>query len=397
MTQVLAANTIYVPTQASTTVNVTASPPATPVVVNYSPAIGSLALTIVGPPGGAAASVLVAGPGGFNQVVTASHTWTNLTAGIYTVIGHPVTMSNVTYAAAGFLVTVPASPPAVTATVTYVLASGWLTLTVVGPPGGASANVSVTGPAGFSQVVTASQTLADLTPGAYVVAGLPVLVSNVPYAAPAATVHVTASLTPATTTLTYAIATGSLVFTASGLPEGTNDSASVTGPAGFSQVAHPNQVLAYLAPGTYTITPLPVVDWYATYTAPSTTLAVAASLGTASITYVYGPVLQLPQGTVGSEYGGCNYAPFATYCGYELGVAGGRGAPSWSWKAAPGSSLPPGVALHYQQFCGPPAGCGPVGTELITGRPTLAGTYSVVISATKGTIVTSHTFTITIN
>ena len=58
---------------------------------------------------------------------------------------------------------------------TSVPLQGALALTISGLPSGVAAQVSVTGPAGFSQAVTASQTLNALNPGSYTVIGARVI------------------------------------------------------------------------------------------------------------------------------------------------------------------------------------------------------------------------------
>lgn len=51
-----------------------------------------------------------------------------------------------------------------------------LTITITGLPDSASANVTVTGPDGFTQLITASRTLTDLAPGDYTIAAATVTV-----------------------------------------------------------------------------------------------------------------------------------------------------------------------------------------------------------------------------
>ena len=69
-----------------------------------------------------------------------------------------------------------------------------LTITITGLPDSASANVTVTGPDGFSQLVTASRTFADLAPGDYLIAATAVTVFGFRIVPEPATqvVHVTA-------------------------------------------------------------------------------------------------------------------------------------------------------------------------------------------------------------
>jgi hypothetical protein len=93
-----------------------------------------------------------------------------------------------------------------------------------------------------------------------------------------------------------------------------------------------------------------------------------------------------PGGSVGSAYnppgrchpgGPCNNR-------FRLVASGGAGSITWTWAAAPGSSLPPGLLLAE---------------DLISGTPLSVGSYNIIITATdSGTPVAlaSHPYTITI-
>jgi hypothetical protein len=61
--------------------------------------------------------------------------------------------------------------------------TGSLTVTISGLPTGTAAAVTVTGPNGYSQAVTATSTLTDLTPGPYVLTSGPVTVNGTSYIA----------------------------------------------------------------------------------------------------------------------------------------------------------------------------------------------------------------------
>jgi Putative Ig domain/Galactose oxidase, central domain len=65
-----------------------------------------------------------------------------------------------------------------------------------------------------------------------------------------------------------------------------------------------------------------------------------------------------PQGTVDAVYGGA---------GFTLSGSGGVTPYTWSWTAAKGSSLPPGLSLSNGS---------------ISGTPTLAGSYKVILTVT---------------
>ena len=112
--------------------------------------------------------------------------------------------------------------------------------------------------------------------------------------------------------------------------------------------------------------------------------------GSASVTANPAPPLtittaSLPNGTVGMAYGTPHRIGFrrqyATF--YQLAASGGGGVLSWSWTAAAGSSLPPGLRccdLFYPMI--PFPGTRVRGT--LYGTPTTAGTYQVVVSVTDG-------------
>ncbi|MES2900451.1 MAG: PQQ-dependent sugar dehydrogenase [Pseudomonadota bacterium] len=81
---------------------------------------------------------------------------------------------------------------------------GTLALTINGLPAGVAAQVKVSGPAGFSQSVTASQTLSALAPGNYTVSGERVVNGALSYdAAPASQAVAIAAGGTGTATVTY--------------------------------------------------------------------------------------------------------------------------------------------------------------------------------------------------
>jgi hypothetical protein len=126
---------------------------------------------VTGLPAGTSADLVVSGPEGFNRTLTASETLTALTPGTYAVSASNVTSGNSSFVAtpASQSVTVGRSDTPSSAVVIYGPVDGALTVTVVGLPPGTSAAITVSGPNGFSQPVTATQTLTGLAPGSYVV------------------------------------------------------------------------------------------------------------------------------------------------------------------------------------------------------------------------------------
>ena len=87
---VAAGSAAYVPSPASQGITVGSGDAANADVV-YSTAVGALAITIAGLPGGTDAAVTVSGPGGYTHQTTASETLTGLGAGQYTLTALPVT------------------------------------------------------------------------------------------------------------------------------------------------------------------------------------------------------------------------------------------------------------------------------------------------------------------
>lgn len=134
------------------------------------PTSGSLAVTVSGLPGGTAASVGVSGPGGYSRALEGSATLNGLPPGTYTVTADAVMADGTVYSGEPTSQTVAVSEggPAA-AQITYAVATGTLVVTISGLPSGTAAAVQVSGPGGFDQTLTASTTLAALTPGTYVV------------------------------------------------------------------------------------------------------------------------------------------------------------------------------------------------------------------------------------
>ena len=169
----------YAGTVSASPVTVSTGTTAT-VSVTYAAVTGRLAVTVNGLPNGVNANVAVTGPGGFSQTLTASATLDNLQPGTYTITPADVTAGSVTYRAPGSSASVSAGSTA-TAQVNYAAATattGSLTVTITGLPAGTNANVTVSGPGGFSQNLTASTTLTNLTPGTYTITAGSVVVTK---------------------------------------------------------------------------------------------------------------------------------------------------------------------------------------------------------------------------
>jgi 6-phosphogluconolactonase (cycloisomerase 2 family) len=165
-------------------------------------------------PAGAGGDVAVSGPAGYNQKLTATQTLTGLAAGSYAVSAADVPMGGTSYSA-----TVTGSPASVSAGATAAVAvayslvtptTGSLSITVGGLPSGASGDITVSGPGGFSQHLSATQSLNGLSPGSYTVAAQAVSSGATTYAA-------TVTGSPATVSA-GATANASVVYAAEAAP-----------------------------------------------------------------------------------------------------------------------------------------------------------------------------------
>jgi hypothetical protein len=168
--------------------------------------------------------------------------------------------------------------------------TGSLAVTVTGLPGGAQADVSVLGPGGFTRALTGTQTLTGLTPGPYTVSADLVTAGGDVYAGTpvSQSVIVPEGSTPAPAQVTYAVTTGSLTVTITGLPGGATASVQVTGPGGFDQTLTATTTLTGLAPGSYTVAASPVSASGSQYApVPATQQAVVGTGGSASATVTY--------------------------------------------------------------------------------------------------------------
>jgi hypothetical protein len=223
---------------------------------------GALTVLVSGLPSGAVGNVVVSGPSGFADVVTASEAYAGLVPGTYAVTAAGVAFEGVNYAAAvtGSPATVPAGGQA-TVSVAYAAtstATGSLTVTVEGLPGGVDADVRVIGPGGFDESVAATATFAGVEPGTYTVsangvddagdaygvtvAGSP---ATVPAGGAAAVLVAYAFLDPSSV--------GALQVTISGLPSGAVPAVEVSGPSGYTASLTESDTLTNLTVGNYAV------------------------------------------------------------------------------------------------------------------------------------------------
>lgn len=255
--------------------------------VTYGLSTGSLAVAVTGLPLGALADVAVRGPAEFQASLITSMTLSGLTPGAYTLSASPITFEGDGYAPspASQVINVAAGLAPVEAAIAHGLATGRLGITLSDIPAGGSPAVTVTGPEGFSQVVTTSGVLSALVPGSYTLAAANIVAGGITYAPSPASQNVTVPVaqTPVQASVSWAASTGSLGLISAGLPTGVNAGITVTGPSGYTRQVTGTTTITGLAPGTYTITSTVVaqggVSW--TPTPPSQVVTIVAG-GTAN-------------------------------------------------------------------------------------------------------------------
>ncbi len=290
-------------------VNVAASATPSPASFTYMLSTGSLTVTVGGLPGGVSGAVHVTGPGGYASTLAATTTLTNLQPGTYTVVGDPIITGVDTYRAPPATdVTVVAAEAPSQSTVTYALATGRLTINVGGHPNGSAPAIQVTGPGGYSATPAVGATLTGLVPGTYTITASSLTAGGATYAPTPASqqVNVPASTSATQAAINYALASGALSVTVTGVPQGSTASVTVTGPGGFTAQLTGSATLNDLAPGTYTIAATSITSGVHVY-APSPSsqgVTVSASAVPVPVSVVYGlnsglmalTVTGLPQG-----------------------------------------------------------------------------------------------------
>ncbi|HZI29024.1 MAG TPA: PQQ-dependent sugar dehydrogenase [Gemmatimonadaceae bacterium] len=268
-------------------------------VVDPSGSTGSLTVTVLGLPPGSNATVTVTGPAGFNRTLTATETLSALTPGSYTITGAAVTATEGRYSAnpPTQSVTVVASTTATSATVSYLLVTGSLTVTVIGLPAGVNSAITVTGPNAFTRTVTSTTTFTALETGTYTVTSGEVTTTNDRYStvSPTQTASVSAGASASEAVVVYALATGRLTVTVSGLPAGSgttpapNAAITVTGPQNFTRTVTGTTTIGLLRPGLYATTASNVIHngltWRPTPTSQASTVVASTTASNAAVTY----------------------------------------------------------------------------------------------------------------
>lgn len=173
--------------------------------------------------------------------------------------------------------------------VTYTRITGSLAVAVLGLPTGTNANVTVSGPNGFTRALTATTTLGLLPPGVYTVTAAPVSWGAASYTPTPATqsVTVTASAVAAGATVSYTLPGGSIAIAASGLPAGSTPVFILSGPGG-TRTQNGAGTVSGLAPGSWTVSAATVSSAGTTFTpTPASSTVSVASNGTATVSFAY--------------------------------------------------------------------------------------------------------------
>jgi hypothetical protein len=170
--EVTSSNVRYAGSPATQTIAVSSGAIASGSPIVYGVATARLALTVLGLPAGAPASLSVTGPGSYARTVTGTEQLDLLQPGTYTITASDVQASGKTYRPAPGTQTLTLSPSTVpvAATVAYGSGNAFLDLTIAGLPGGTNASVEVTGPDGFARTIGSSTILHYLEPGTYTIA-----------------------------------------------------------------------------------------------------------------------------------------------------------------------------------------------------------------------------------
>lgn len=172
--------------------------------VQYRLTTGAIALVVSGLPAGSAATVLVIGPGGYQQNVANTTTLTLLTPGAYTITAGSVLAGGTSYLPQPISQTVTVVPSLVAtpATVSYGLATGSVTIATTGLPVGLTPTFSFVG-AGSPRTATGAGTVSALTVGSWTITANAVVSGATTYTPSPSSAQV--SITPnATSTVTFA-------------------------------------------------------------------------------------------------------------------------------------------------------------------------------------------------
>ena len=186
---------------------------------------------------------------------------------------------------------------------------GSLVVTIGGLPSAAAANVTVTGPGGFTRVLTSTTTLNALAAGSYsiIVADVTHDGSTFTGSPTSQSIVVAAGATVNAPGVSYAIVTGSLSIALGGLPQSATAQVVVSGPDGFTRTVTEATNITGLKPGSYMVeareVQTPNAKYAAAYGTQQVIIAASVTPSQVQITYALATgsltinINGLPQGT----------------------------------------------------------------------------------------------------
>ncbi len=279
----------YAPTAGSQSAGITTGA-TTSVNVAFSVMPTVVEVPVSGLPSGVNASITLTPPSGAPIAVTSTARVSPAQAGTWRVTSANVTSGGATY------VPTPASTEATVVAgdtlrmpVNYTITTGSLVVTVSGVPDGRSASATVTGPNEFSQTITATTTLSLLTPGSYTISANPLAHAGETYLPDPSSQQrtVVASLQPATASVTYGLATGSITIAVAGLPGGITPTFSLSGTTATVPLSGA-QTVPGLNLGAYSIGAATLNSGGITYTpSPSSANVSVTAFSNTPVTFTY--------------------------------------------------------------------------------------------------------------
>ena len=261
------------------------------------PSTGQLSVSMAGLPAGVKPMVTVSGPSSFRATVDSASTLMALPAGDFTIVPNDVTAGTVRYGGtpATQTVTVARDGVATATQILYGVTSTRLTVSVIGLPAGAPANVTITGPRGYSRTVSGSTQIDLLEPGTYTLTAADVAAGTSIYRAVTGTqqIGLSASLQSAVANVEYGAGLGTLRVNVTGLPFDVPALVDVTGPNGFARRITSSAVFGRLEAGTYTLAAAVVGSVLTTHTptpARRTVVLTGSDTATAPVAYDSAPL-----------------------------------------------------------------------------------------------------------
>ncbi len=254
----------FAPVREVDTVQVAAGPTAAVIALSYREERASLQLDIAGvPTADRLGFVTLTASDGAQRTLRATGdtlVFDNLLAGTYFVMAQVFSVSGARYEPllAVDTVNIPAGERRVRP-LEYRRLVASLRVLVSNLPAGANGDVTVAGPNGFRQALTRSTVLPELTPGAYTITANAIAHDSSTYAPAIPSLVVTVALgEPQEREVRYALASGGLAVTITGLPDSIPADIVVRGPPGTSLAGFPwslNRSAARrnLPPGSYTV------------------------------------------------------------------------------------------------------------------------------------------------